>query len=118
MSPVAAEIVAMSECMKDVRLRMWIAEEAGIPVDWPVKIQVDNKAAVNFQNNMSPNTKMKGIFDMRNGWLQELQDKNRFKVVKVPTEKNLADIMTKPLTPTIRRRLELETDRTKALVCE
>ena len=53
---------------------------------------------------------------MRNGWLKELQDKNRFKVVKVPTEKNLADIMTKPLTPIARGELETEHSRTKALV--
>ena len=45
MSSAAAEIVAMSECMKDFQLRMWIAEEAGVQIGWPVDILVDNKAA-------------------------------------------------------------------------
>ena len=36
MSSAAAEIVAMSECMKDTQLRMWIAEEAGIPITSPM----------------------------------------------------------------------------------
>ena len=89
MSSAAAEIVAMSECMKDVRLRLWIAEEIGIPVVWPAKIQVDNKAGIHFQNKMNPDSKLKGVFDMRLGWLKELHDKKMFKAVKVDTTKNL-----------------------------
>ena len=72
MSSAAAEIVAMSECMKDVNLRMWIAEEIGIPVKWPVKILVDNKAGIHFQKRVNPDSKLKGVFDMRLGWLKEL----------------------------------------------
>ena len=116
MPSAAAEIVALSDCVKDVNLRMWIAEEAGIPIKWPVEIQVDNKAAVSFQNKMNPQTKMKGIFDMRKGWLKELHDKKRFKVVKVHTEKNLADPLTKPVPPPVSKRLDMELDRIKALV--
>ena len=44
----------MSECMKDVNLRMLIAEEIGIPVKWPVKILVDNKAGIHFQKKVNP----------------------------------------------------------------
>ena len=108
MSSAAAEIVAMSECMKDVRLRMWIAEEIGIPIVWPAEIQVDNKAGVNFQNKMNPDSKLKGVFDMRLGWLKELHDKQMFKAVKVCTSKNLADSLTKPLTPVVMEALEKE----------
>ena len=105
MSSAAAEIVAMSECMKDVQLRMWVAEEAGVTVDWPVEIQVDNKAGVHFQNKMNPDSKLKGIFDMRSGWLHELHNKNKFKAVKIATEYNLADELTKPLAPVVRKKL-------------
>ena len=107
MSSAAAEIVAMSECMKDVKLRLYIAEEAGIDVKWPAEIYVDNKAGVHFQNKMNPDSKLKGVFDMRNGWLKELHDKKRFKVIKVETEKNLADLFTKTLSST-RRNFLLE----------
>ena len=69
-SAAAAEIVAMSECIKDVNLRMWIAEEIGHNFKWPVHIKVDNKAGVHFQNNMSPDSKLKGTFDMRPGRIE------------------------------------------------
>ena len=111
MSSAAAEIVAMSECMKDVQLRLWIAEEAGITVEWPAKIKVDNSAGVSFQNNMNPDSKLKGVFDLRLTWLKELHDKEKFKVVKVHTEKNLADVLTKPLAPVVKKKLELELSR-------
>ena len=105
MSSAAAEIVAMSECMKDTQLRMWIAEEIGINVEYPLEILVDNKAGVHFQNKMNPDSKLKGIFDMRLGWLQELHDKRRFKAVKIATERNLADELTKPLSPIVKSKL-------------
>ena len=92
---------------------MWIAEEIGHQIDWPVKIKVDNKAAVSFQNNMTPDSKLKGIFDMRHGWLKELHDRKKFIAVKVATEKNLADDLTKPLDRKTRKRLDLELEATK-----
>ena len=118
MSSTAAEIVAMSECMKDVNLRMWIAEEVGQQIDWPVKIYVDNKAGVHFQNQMSPDTKLKGIFDMRMGWLKELHDKKKFVAVKVATEKNLADDLTKPLDSKTRQRLDMEVEVIKKQILD
>ena len=69
---------------------------------------MDNKAGVHFQNQMSPDTKLKGIFDMRVGWLRELHDKKKFVAVKVATEKNLADDLTKPLDSKTRKRLDEE----------
>ena len=91
--------------MKDAQLRMWVAEEAGIKVEYPLKIRVDNKAGVNFQNRMNPDSKLKGVFDMRQGWLQELHDKRRFVAVKIATDKNLADELTKPLSPVVKKKL-------------
>ena len=111
MSSAAAEIVAMSECMKDVNLRMWIAEEIGIPVKWPVKILVDNKAGIHFQKRVNPDSKLKGVFDMRLGWLKELHNRKKFVAEKVDTEKNLADELTKPLETRVRKRLSLELKR-------
>ena len=103
--------VALSDCMQDVNLRMWIAEEVGIVIHWPVDIHVDNKAAVHFQKNMSPDSRLKGIFDMRQGWMQELHDRDKYKTVKIHTSKNLADELTKPLPPADRKSLQVEQDR-------
>ena len=59
-----------------------------------------------FQNKMSPSSKLKGVFDLRNDWVKELQDKNQIRAVKVNTKNNLADILTKPLNGAERSRLE------------
>ena len=103
----------MSECIKDVNLRMWIAEEIGHKIKWPVHIKVDNKAGVHFQNNMSPDSKLKGIFDMRLGWIKELHEKKKFLAVKVSTDENLADDLTKPLDAKTRKRLDQESELIK-----
>ena len=107
-SSAAAEIVALSDLIQDLQLRMWIAEEAGQDVNWPQIIKVDNQACVNFQNSMSPTSKLKGVFDLREQWLKELHDKSRFVAVKVDTEKNISDMLTKPLVAATRSRLEKE----------
>jgi len=77
---------------------------------------VDNKAGVMFQNNMSPDSKLKGVFDMGSGWLKELHGKKKWKAVKIPTAVNLVDELTKPLAPVVKRNLELELEGVKARV--
>ena len=41
------------------------------------------------------------------GWLKELHDSRKFKAVKISTEVNLADDLTKPLAPNVKRKLDL-----------
>ena len=60
MSSAAAEIMALSDTMKDMRLRLWIAEEAQIEVIKPMVVQVDNKAAKSFQESTNPASKLQG----------------------------------------------------------
>ena len=66
---------------------------------------IDNQATVSFQKNMTPDSKLRGIFDMRQGWLKELHDRKKFIAVKVATEDNLADNLTKPLDGKTRKKL-------------
>ena len=105
-----AEIYAISEAVRDMNLRLWIAEEMGIHIEWPGRIFVDNAAGVSFQNGTNPNSKLKGIFDLREQWVKELRDKRRVKAVKISTDKNVADMMTKCLTPTVMNKLQMEID--------
>ena len=91
----------MLECMKDVNLRMRIAEEIGIPVKWPVKNSrlwwIIRRGYTSSSKRFNPDSKLKGVFDMRLGWLRgELHNRKKFVAVKVDTEKNLADELTKP----------------------
>ena len=111
MSSAAAEIVALSETMKDMRLRIWIAEEAQIEVIKPMVVQVDNKAAKSFQESTNPASKLQGIFDMRQEWIQELKNTKEFVVKFVPTDKNLADALTKPVSVAVRKQLDAELNR-------
>ena len=43
---------------------------------------------------------------MRMGWLKELHDKKKYKAVKIATEANLADDLTKPLAPHVKKKLD------------
>ena len=50
-----AEIYALSEAVRDMNLRLWIAGEMGIQIEWPGRIFVDNAAWVSFQHGTNPN---------------------------------------------------------------
>ena len=104
-SSTAAEIYALAETVRDANLRYWIAEEMDIIVKWPMEVFVDNSSGISFQQSTNPNTKLRGIYDMREAWVQELRNKFKVKAVKVHTDKNLADMFTKCLAATVRRRL-------------
>ena len=42
--------------------------------------------------------------------IEELRDKRRVKTVKISTDKNVADMMTKCLTATVMNKLQMEID--------
>ena len=105
-SSAVAEIYAMAEACRDAQLRLWIAEEAGIKVTWPVKIKVDNAAGESFQHATCQASQLKGIFDMREEWVQDLQNEKKFNAVHVDTKLNLADMFTKCLAAPVRKVLE------------
>ena len=96
-SSAQAEIYAMSEACKDIRLRLWVAEEIGLQPAYPTDIKVDNQSGVHFQNKMNPASKLKGVFDLREKWVEELQNRRIITAVKISTSVNLADQLTKPL---------------------
>ena len=60
-----------------------------------MEIKVDNAVAVSFQKATNPDTRVKGMIDMRDKWVKELQDMGKVKAVKVNTKINVADLLTK-----------------------
>ena len=42
-----------------------------------------HKAGVYFQNKMNPATRLKGVFDLRQKWIEELQDRHIITAVKI-----------------------------------
>ena len=96
-SSACAEIYALAEAARDARLTLWKAQELGYEVGPPIKILVDNAAGISFQQKMNPDSKLKGMIDLRWNWVMELQDKKQIQAVKVDTTQNVADILTKCL---------------------
>ena len=98
----------MSEACRDVRLIAWVAEDMGREVPWPMVVYVDNAAGVSFQHNTCASSKLKGVFNYRWDWVQELRDQTQVTAVKVATDKNLADLYTKCHNSTTRQVLKNE----------
>ena len=107
-SSAAAEIYAFSEAVRDAQVRFFIAEEMGIKVKYPIEIFIDNAAGVSFQRCTNPDTQIKGVFDLRDEWVRELRNSKKVSALKVDTVKNIADMMTKCLSATVRERLMFE----------
>ena len=107
-SSATAEIYALSEACRDVRLIAWVAEEMGRYVPWPMVVYVDNAAGVSFQHSTCASSKLRGVFDYRWDWVKELKDQTQITAVKVATEKNLADLYTKCHSAATRKVLQQE----------
>ena len=80
----------------------------GITVKYPIEIFIDNAAGVSFQRCTNPDTQIKGVFDLRDEWVRELRNSKKVSAMKVDTAKNIADMMTKCLSATVRERLMFE----------
>ena len=81
LSSAAAESYALSEACKDTRLRYWISEDMAYVEQWPAVIKVDNAAAVSFQQATKTSTKFKGVYNLRDKWVQELRDDSNYNTV-------------------------------------
>lgn len=68
----------------------------GLPPDLPVSIYNDNSGAILLAQHPHDH-KMTKHFDIRANYLREQRADNTISVEKVSTDKNLADILTKPL---------------------
>ena len=53
-------------------------------------------------------TQIKGVFDLREEWVRELRNNKKVSAMKVGTVKNIADMMAKCLSATVRERLMFE----------
>ena len=96
-SSAAAEIYALSQTIKDARYARWVANEMGINTTSCVQVEVDNDQAISFQRGTCPSTKLKGVYDLRWEWVQEIRREGEVKCVAVNTKHNCADLLTKCL---------------------
>ena len=91
----------MAEAARDSQLNAWKGEELGYTKRVPIEVLVDNSAGIIFQSKMNADSRIKGIFDLRWQWVRDLQDTSKIKAVKVKSENNLADILTKCMSRTV-----------------
>jgi hypothetical protein len=99
LSPTESEIYALSSGVKDTRLYHWVLEEfSRVETVYPILVLTDSTGARSFQRDTCPSTKLRGCFDFREMWVEELRQKGDFKTDLVSDSSNLADIFTKCLS--------------------
>ena len=72
----------------------WVLEEVGVAVRWPMKIWCDSTGAISFKDDTCPVSKIRGCFDYREDWVEELKAEGKIQVHKVKEINNLADMLT------------------------
>ena len=79
-------------------IEWWKGGQAvGIDSDGPTPLYVDNKSAVDLSYNPEHHSRVKHI-ERRHFFIRECVEDGRLRVPYVPTEDNVADFFTKPLT--------------------
>ena len=51
-----------------------VAEDAGLEVSWPMQLSVDNAAGEAFVNKTTPQSKLRGVFHLKDQRIKELRD--------------------------------------------
>ena len=97
-SSAEAEIYAASKATQDFMHLSYITSELGI-TDFPspFRLKIDNSAAIIFMEDSSRVSRLKHI-DLRQNWVKQMRDYDVVQPIKVGTDDNLADLMTKPLS--------------------
>lgn len=95
LSTTEAEYVALANGTKEAIWLRRLLNELGIRCD-SVKIYVDNQSAISLANNPEYHKRSKHI-DVRYHFVRDVVHKREITVEYIPSDKQLADILTKPL---------------------
>ena len=96
LSPTESEIYALSTGVKDTRLYHWVLEEFNrVETVYPILVMTDSTGARSFQRDTCPSTRLRGCFDFREMWVEELRDVGAIRTELVSDSDNLADLFTK-----------------------
>jgi len=95
-SSTAAEYVALSELVSEVIVIKNVLLEFKVNIDKPISIYEDNSGAISIAKfgNLTKNSK---YIEVHFHFVNESYEKGIIKIVKVNSEENLADILTKAL---------------------
>jgi hypothetical protein len=97
LSTTEAELYSGVDCAQDMLYGMRVIESIGLSVQKPMKLQIDNKGAVEYANNWSTGGRMRHA-TIRLGFLRELKEKGLVDVEWCKSEDMTADVFTKNLS--------------------
>ena len=83
--------------MRVARSVAWRLEELNVIVQYPLVVKVDNMQGKTFKEGTCIKSRLRGVVDMREEWVQELRNLAKVMVKWVPAQSNKADMLTKCL---------------------
>jgi hypothetical protein len=96
LSSTEAEFVALTHAGKEALWMRHFISEIFQPLNYPIKVYSDNQSAIAITYGTQQYTRTKH-FDIRLYFLRDIIEKQEAKLVYLPTEQMLADILTKGL---------------------
>ena len=55
---------------KEAKWLQWVASDLGMELPWPLVVQVDNKQVISFKYGTCPNSRLRGMIDLRWNWVK------------------------------------------------
>lgn len=98
LSSAEAELIAATMATKEAIWLKKLLGELGVNVQGPVEIFEDNKSCIALSKNPEQHQRTKHI-DIKYFFVREMVARGLVTLEYVPSEDNLADILTKPLAP-------------------
>ena len=96
-STTEAEFYALAEAVKEVQWLKNILNDFGVKVEEPIVINLDNQSTIKMVENSKFSSRTKHI-DVRLHFVRECVYVGKIKLNYCPSEDNLADLLTKPLS--------------------
>ena len=95
-SSTAAEYVALSEVVSEIRVMLNLMKDFNVKVEKPVNVYEDNSGAIAIAKygNLTKNSK---YIEVHYHYINECYENGIINIVKVDSEYNIADIFTKAL---------------------
>jgi uncharacterized protein YjeT (DUF2065 family) len=95
-SSMESEFIALVSATADARWIQQLLQEIGMSDKLPIPIFVDNKAVIDYCNNESNSSRTRH-FNIKYHFVRDEVAQQHIKLEWIPTEDQIADIMTKPL---------------------
>jgi hypothetical protein len=102
-STTEAEYIAANHTGSELAWFRNLITELGHPPVSPTPILCDNASAITISNNPEHHTRVRHL-SIAYWWLREMVDQKQFKLEKIPTADNTADILTKTLSKPLHER--------------